>query len=187
MLLFKRLTALFFLISFAYLGFSISACRSSKTAKYSSDGKRYYIAFFIGEEGVQYFLKPITFTNALTGDKLLADFTFRYKNIIKDSAIVNFSIKSLSPIKPVDSLNIETTSFKVSSKSVGFIFGDKLKKGFNTRHTVKIAVADLKKLFNNADWNFVIHSKNTVHKYRPSKQSSKAIESIKNSVFVLLD
>lgn len=183
--LFKN-TSFLLIISVCFL-VTLSACKSSKNVKTSSDGKPYYIAFFIGEEGVQYFLKPITFINGLTGDKLIVDFTFRYKNEVKDSATVNFSIKSPTPIKPVDSLYVETPSFKIVSKAVGYIFGDKLKKGFNTRHTLKIAVADLKLLFNDASWNIVIYSKNSVHKYQPTKPGSKAMVSLKNSVFVLID
>ena len=50
-------------------------------------GKKLFETFYAGEQGSQYFIKPLVLKNA-TKEKLTIDFSFRYKTEVKDSAIV---------------------------------------------------------------------------------------------------
>src|SRR5690606_7037547 len=75
---------------FCMLLLLLSSCFSVKPGT-SRSARNLYQNFFIGEEGSQYFIKPIAFEND-EKEKLQLDITFRYKDEVKDSATVNFSI-----------------------------------------------------------------------------------------------
>jgi hypothetical protein len=67
-------------------------------------GKNYFETFYAGEEGTQYFIKPILFANENSSEEFIFDLTFRYKNEVLDSVILNISINSSKMYKNNDSL-----------------------------------------------------------------------------------
>jgi len=168
------------LLSFLFYG-----CLSVKPTTTKS-GKNYFETFYVGEAGTQYFIKPLLFENNESNKDLFVDITFRYKKEIKDSAILNFSIKSPTLYKSIDSLAISNRIMDIKSDNVDFLFSEKTKKGFVSRFTTKIALDGVKEMFNNDEWDFTLYNKNQTVKYASNKKTNKAINTLKDKVFILM-
>lgn len=165
--------------------FLLTGCLSVKPST-SKSGKKYYEMFYAGEGGSQYHIKPLLFTNDSPSEDLLVDITFRYKNAIKDSAIVNFTIKSPVIYKSIDSLKLTNNATEVKNESVALLYNESGNKAFISRFTTKIALEDTKELFDNDDWHFVIYTKNEANKYRPQRKTEKAINTLRDKVFIIM-
>jgi len=168
------------------LGFLLilSACLSIKPGAVKA-GKKLYETFFVGEEGTQYFIKPLIFTNN-TKERLTLDITFRYKNQFKDSALVNISFFSKEVFKNVDSLKITNDSVVVVLKNMKFLFAERSsKKEFNSRFSTKGNMADINKLFNNADWKIFLFKQKSLSKYETPKYTKKKIDKLRFAIFML--
>lgn len=161
------------------------SCLSVKPSTTKS-GKNYFETFYVGAEGSQYFIKPFFLKNEDTKEELVIDITFRYKNEIKDSATVNFSIISNNIYKSVDSLKISNKLIVITNSNVDLLFNTKTKKGFKSRFTSEIALDEINKLFNNYDWTFSIYSSNQVLTFKPNKRTEKIITILRDKVFILM-
>lgn len=159
-------------------------CFSVKPSSTKS-GKKYFETFYVGDEGTQYFIKPISFKSEKSNEDAVLDFTFRYKSEIKDSAIVNFSIKSALIYKSIDSLKISNKNMEVKSDKIKLIFNEK-KSSFISRFSTKLSVKEVKDLFNNNEWVLVLYSRSQTEKFSPHRKATKAISVLSDKVFILM-
>ena len=175
---FKWLSSILLLLMF-------SGCLSIKPSTTKS-GKNYFETFYVGEEGIQYFIKPILFKDEKSKEDLILDITFRYKNEIKDSAIVNFSIKSTIIYKTIDSLKLSNKDIEIKSENIVLLFNEKNKTGFTSRHSTKFGLKEIKELFNNDAWEVTVYNQNKTAKYEPHRKAVRAINAFREKVFVLM-
>lgn len=173
-------------IVFCFLIITFSACFSVKQST-SRSGKKFYETFFVGDEGNQYFLKPVFLENNKSKEKIAIDFTFRYKDEVKDSGIINFSVYSPSLYSVIDSINFKNEIILIKSNKVTTLYKEKNNKGFHTRLTTKIPMMELNKIFSNNNWELNIYNKSTGGAtFIPTKKSKKIIKNLYNNVFIIM-
>jgi hypothetical protein len=178
-------TSQFKFVSFILISLTFSGCLSIKPSTTKS-GKNYFETFFVGEEGTQYFIKPILFKDEKSNEDLILDITFRYRNEIKDSAIVNISIKSSIIYKTIDSLKLSNKIIEIKSNKIELLFNEKNKTGFTSRYSTKFSLKEIKEMFNNDAWEVIIYNQNKISKYKPHRKTIKAISTVRDRVFVLM-
>ncbi len=176
----KKLLLLLFLIPILY-----NSCSSVKPTTTKS-GKSYFETFYVGTEGTQYFIKPLSLKNNKTKETLLMDMTFRYKDQIKDSSIVNFSIKSPKLYKSADSLEITTKTTHIKADKVKLLFNEKSGDDFISRFTAKIPLRKIKEMFDRDDWTFTLHHPTQIKVYETDKKTAKSIAALRKKVFILM-
>lgn len=164
---------------------AFSSCLSIKPSTTKS-GKNYFETFFVGDEGTQYFIKPILFIDEKSNENLILDITFRYRNEIKDSAIVNFSVKSSIIYKTIDSLKLSNKDIKIESDQLVLLFNEKSKTGFTSRYSTRFSLKEIKEMFNNDAWEMIIYNQNKITTYKPHRKTIKAINKVRDRVFVLM-
>jgi len=164
--------------------FSLTGCLSIKPGGKKS-GKSYFETFYVGEGGTQYFIKPIVFSSIKKSEKINFDFTFKYKNEVKDSANVNFSILSNNMFKNIDSLTFKNTTHNFVIKDFKLLFNERNSKLFDSRFSTKISLKDLNKMFNSADWVIDVFKENVHYTYTTEKRTKKVIEKLQDKIFVL--
>ena len=173
------------LVSFILLLLIFNGCLLIKPTTTKS-GKNYFETFFVGEEGTQYFIKPILLKNKKSNEDLLLDITFRYRNEIKDSAIVNFSIKSSVIYKTIDSLKLSNNDIAIKSNKVELLFNEKNKTVYISRYSTKFSLKEINELFTNDAWVVVIYSQNKITTYKPQRKTIRAINTVREKVFDLM-
>lgn len=162
-----------------------SSCLSIKPSTTKS-GKKYFETFYVGEEGTQYFIKPILFKDIKQNEVLILDITFRFKNEIKDSAIVNFSIKSSTLYKNIDSLKISNIDSEIKSVNINLLFNEKYKTEFISRFSTKFSLKEIKYIFSNNSWKVTTYNQNKAGRYEPVRKTINTITAVKEKVFVLM-
>ena len=160
---------------------SLSGCASLKQANMKSSNNLFE-TFYVGEDGTQYFIKPLVFSNPQNKEKLHVDFTFRYKNEVKDSVTVNLSLLSLDIVKRIDSLSFSNTTHKVISKNIKLLFNEKRNKLFHSRFSTNISLIEINKMFESDDWKIIIHNVGT---YTSNKRTEKTIKRLRDEIFIL--
>lgn len=173
------------LISLIFLLLIFSGCLSIKPSTNKS-GKKYFETFFVGEDGTQYFIKPFLFKDEKSNEELLLDITFRYKNEIKDSAIVNFSINSSAIYKNIDNFKLSNSEIVIKSNNIELLFNEKSKTGFISRYSTKFSLVEIKEMFNRDTWKAVIVNQNKITIYKPHKKAIKVINALRDNVFILM-
>lgn len=162
----------------------LSGCLSMKPATTKSN-KNLFETFFVGENGTQYFIKPLAFINSQSKDEINVDFTFRYKNEIKDSVTVNFSLLSPNILKNIDSLAFSNTNHKIVSTNVELLFNEKANKLFKSRFSTKVSLLDFNKMFKNNNWKIITHDLENHSTYTSDKRTKKAIKKLQDEIFIL--
>jgi len=158
-----------------------SGCMGIKSGATKS-GASLYDTFFAGDAGTQYFINPLSFVGS-NNDDLLIDFTFRYKDQVKDSVICNFSITSNEKLKKIDSAMLTGKDTNVKCENIALLFNDKKGDQFISRFSSRLLFADFNKLFNTTNFNVKVD--NTV--YEHSSKTQKSIETLRKKLFVLFD
>lgn len=179
----KKLRIIFFF--FILMPLIFTGCFAVKSSSTKS-AKNYFETFFVGEEGTQYFINPILFKEKKTNDDLILDLTFRYRNELKDSAIVNFSIKSPIIYKTIDSLIISNHDTSIESNKLELLFNEKNNTGFTSRYSTRISLSELKQMFNHDSWELIIYNQSKMNKYIPNKKTVKAINALRDNVFIIM-
>lgn len=172
-------------VSLILISIICSGCLSIKPTSTKS-GKKYFETFFVGEEGTQYFIRPILFKDEKSNEDLFLDITFRYKNEIKDSATINFSIKSSTIYKTIDSLKLSNKYNKTESDKIVLLFNEKNKAEFTSRYSTKFSLKEIKEMFNDDAWEMIIYNEKKITSYKPHKKSIRTINAVKDRVFVLM-
>lgn len=178
-------TSQFKFVSFILILLMLSGCLSIKPSTTKS-GKNYFETFFVGEEGTQYFIKPILFKDEISNEDLILDITFRYRNEIKDSVTVNFSIKSSIIYKTIDSLKLSNKDIEIGSDQLVLLFNEKSKTGFTSRYSTRFSLNEIKEMFNNDAWEMIIYNQNKITTYKPHRKTIRAINIVRDRVFVLM-
>lgn len=160
-----------------------SSCFSVKPGATKSGGKLYE-TFFVGEEGTQYFIKPLKFTNEHS-EFLKLDITCRYKTEIKDSAIVNISFLSNELFKSIDSLKIYNGEHATLINELNLLFAERSKDMYSIRFSTKVNLADIKILFSRNDWGLIPYRNGESSLYTPQKATKKKIDKLNYEVFEL--
>lgn len=185
MIRYYKNTLNFELVAFILLLLICTGCLSIKPSTTKS-GKNYFETFYVGEEGTQYFIKPTLFKDEKSNEDLVLDITFRYRNEIKDSAIVNFSIKSSMIYKTIDSLKLSNKDIAIKSDKVELLFNEKNKTGFTSRYSTKFGLNEIKEMFTNDAWEVNIYNQNKITTFKPHRKTIKAINTVREKVFVLM-
>ncbi len=152
----------------------------------TKSGKKLYETFFVGEEGTQYFIKPLTFYNN-SNEELKIDLTFRDKSKTKDITTINLSFISKSVFKEIDSIIINNNnSSSISSKNIKHLFSERSKEQYKNRFSSNTRLSDIKELFKDNDWTISIYKKDILEKFTVSKSSKKNIPKLNYEIFELL-
>lgn len=146
--------------------------------------KTLYEEFFVGEEGTQYFIKPLVFISD-NSESIELDITFRYKNEIKDSAIINFSLYREDALKNIDSIKILNSKSLVLFENVSLLFISKEKDQIKYRFTTSCLFKDIYTFFSNPQWEINVFFNGQKSTYIPPKKTVKKINSLNNNIFVL--
>ncbi len=173
------------IISLLFVIIFMNSCLSMKP-KGTKSGKKLFETFFVGKQGTQYFIKPLIFENNKNNGKMHIDFTFRYKDKIQDSAVVNFSVIGDNIYKTIDKLKFSNNFANVETKKIKLLFNEKKKSSFVSRFSTLISVSDLYNLFKNNDWTITVENNNSHSIYKADKKSQKAITKLQEKVFVLM-
>ena len=164
----------------------LSGCMSIKPGATKS-AKKYYETFYVGEEGTQYFIKPLSFNNEDSNEKFLLDITFRYKKVVKDSSKLNFSIKSSQQLfKSIDSLKISNDHHDILSDDIDLLFNEKKNDEFLSRFNTQIPLKNTHQLFDNNNWKFTIYSEKDKLNFKPTNKTQKAIKALRDDVFSIM-
>ena len=160
---------------------TISSCLGMKPGGGSS-GKKLYETFFVGEEGTQYFIKPLLFCNKLK-EELKFDITFRYKSEIKDSAIINITLISKEIVKNIDSLQITSNTNVTTIKEAKYMFCERNKETYICRFSTKVKLSDVEKLFDNNSWNIILYKQSGSNEFTTPNSTKKSIGKINYEIF----
>ncbi len=171
-------------ITLSLITILLSSCSGIKVGGQKS-AKNLFESFSVGDQGTQYFIKPLDFEKIEGKGDLVLDVLFRQKLEMKDSATVNFTIEDLEIVKNVEWIQFVNASDTIKSTTVNFMFNEKPKKGFTSRFTTKIPLVATAKLFKNNDWNATLHFNDAERVYVPTRRSKKKIEAINNKLFIL--
>jgi hypothetical protein len=161
----------------------MSSCLSIKPGDVKS-GNNLYETFFVGNEGTQYFIKPLTFIDG-NKNRLILDFTFRYKDKIKDSVVINMSFLDSEIYRNIDSLKMTNNSVSIVLKDIKCLFADRSQKEFNSRFSTKGSLVDITKLFEQNDWLLIAYKRNDLCKYKTSKNTGEKINKLRYGIFML--
>lgn len=149
-----------------------------------NSGKKLVETFYVGSEGTQYFIKPLTF-NDDNKNQLILDVTFRYKDKIKDSASVNISLINTEIYRSIDSLKISNDSVTVVFDNLQFLFAERAAKKMNSRFSTKCELVDIYNLFDKNNWKMIVYQqKNSTIYYSPNDTKNK-INKLKYGIFML--
>jgi hypothetical protein len=153
----------------------------------TKSGGKLFETFFVGEQGTQYYIKPIVLTSPMNED-MRVDFTFRHNNEIKeaDSSFINFTLIARKNVKNIDSLTFSSGGNLITIKNAKHLFSEKQKDYFLSRFTASGPLKSVSKSFDNADWKITTYTSGEVRLFTPSKKSRKKIAEIKDQVFSLL-
>lgn len=163
----------------------LSGCLAVKPAGVKS-AANLFETFYVGEEGTQYFIKPLSFYNIENKEEIYIDFTFRFKSEVKDSVMANMSIQSLNLFKSIEGFSISNSASQLLTTDIHLLFNEKKGKFFISRFTTKFSLHDLNELFNDLTWSILITSNQLNNTYIPTKKTKKALKRLQDKVFVLL-
>jgi len=162
----------------------LCSCVSVKPSTTKS-GKKYFETFYV-ENGTQYFIKPLALSGLGSDGDLLMDFTFRDGQSSTKTAILNLSIYRDEKVASIDSLLIYSESSHFSATTPKLLFHERSKKGFVSRYTAGIGSSDITTLFEGDDWKILIYSQGNPLEYSATKETKKAIATLDEDLFALL-
>jgi hypothetical protein len=143
--------------------------------------------FFVGEDGTQFFIKPILFKNKISKTEFKIDFTFRYKDQVKDSVITNFSLISNITLKKINSLTIHSKSNSITGENIKLLYNDKIKNNlFVSRFSIKLPLSEIIGLFKSAEWDILIKTEDLKLTFESKNKSFKIINTIYDHLFLTM-
>ena len=150
-----------------------------------SSNKKYFEAFFVGTDGIQYFIKPLTCVS--NEHEVQLDIVIRIKNSFnnKDSATINYTILSKFNNSEINQSILWIQKDTIRLNAVNFMFKEKTKNGFSSRYTSKIANTDLKKCFTENQPIFLNTNSQKLIEIKLDKRSKKAIQKINQEIMSL--
>lgn len=179
----KLLLLVVFALSFSVL---FTSCLSIKPGGVKS-GKRYYETFFVGEEGTQYFIKPIELEAEDGTSTLEMDFSFRYKNNLQDSVIVKFSLLRDTVIRRIEGLQIQAGQEVSAVEKITFLFSEKKKNHFVNRFEGRLPLGELDQRFEQHEWTIRVEDQAGQTTYNATKRTQRILRLLDENVFVLFE
>jgi len=114
----------FLLLSLLLVSLSITfnSCLGVRPAA-SGGSKKYFESYYAGDEGNQYFIKPLALVSEYKEAKATLDISFRSKESLQGTAQVNFSVYMPEAIHSLKSvyLYVNNTEFELSD--IKLLFG----------------------------------------------------------------
>ena len=162
----------------------LCSCMSVKPST-SKSGKNYFETFYV-ENGTQYFIKPLALSGLGSDGDVLMDFTFRDGQPPTKTAILNLSIHQDEKVASIDSLLIQSESSLVSTTTPKLLFYERSKNGFVSRFTAGMEQSDITTVFEGNDWKVLIYSQGISLEYSATKETKKAIATLDEDLFALL-
>ncbi len=172
-----------YLLIFVFAILLLQSCLGIKPGSIKS-GKKLFETFYVGDEGTQYFIKPL-YLIANDKSEMYIDFTFRYKNEVKDSAIVTFSIVDKIMYKNIESINAKNATLKFIINKPYLLFVEKSGKDFKSRYSFKISLKELLSFYSNENWIIEIENTGIKKEFYTSKKTKKKILKLNEIVFSL--
>lgn len=163
---------------------SIHSCIGLKPATSSSSGKLLE-TFFTGENGTQYFIKPLLLKND-NKEFVLLDITFRHRDVIADSALIRLSIYSYELLKNFAVIKFGNGSSQFSINQTELMFTERTKHHLHSRFSLKMPLQDLRKLFTQSNWQITITLDQQELQFRASSKTKRKISELNYSVFSIL-
>ncbi|MFN2429135.1 MAG: hypothetical protein ABR574_03885 [Cryomorphaceae bacterium] len=154
----------------------------------SSSGKAsrgLFTSFFVGEDGTQYFIKPLEFAGNEKNAEMHIDFTLRYRDNVSGESRLNSSIYTTDLIKEVDSIRFSNSSFSVTTQKAELMFNQRKSQNIESRHEVYLELADLKALFGTPDWEISVHYGGKERVFKAEKRTRKKISALNHDIFEL--
>lgn len=173
-------SSVFLLNTLSTLLVFIIGCSAAQSAK------GLYETFYIGNDGLQYFIHPLTFNGISDNDnELKIDLTCKYKTVIKDSSIVNISLISAKNIRSIDSIIIRSDSCSVLLNDLNIMYTERNGESFISRFTTKSPLRGIKQLFDKSDWLFIVYAQNQSFKYITPANTQEKIDALNYNIFML--
>jgi len=143
---------------------------------------KYIETFYTGNEGVQYFIKPLEFERINSDESLLVDYTFRFLDTIKGNVTVNFTIVSNKFFKQLDNIEFEIVNNKFKYKTVNLLFNENIKGKWHSRFTTGIPLSDFVKISNDI---YFITINDIDLKFSPTKKTQNTLKYLKDNLLVI--
>jgi hypothetical protein len=166
-----------------------SGCMGVKPGKTGGKPGTHVESFYVGDEGMQYYIKPIPLHASEKGNKttLVSDFSFRYRPETQPMVTMNFSIFSDHPIKKLDSLHWHSNLGKITITQIALMFIEKDKEGFHQRFTLQLPLSDVIRLLQDECTITIRHQQESIPFYTRKKKTQKVIRSLHKNLFVLME
>jgi hypothetical protein len=164
-------------------------CMGIKPGKTGGKPGKHVESFYVGDEGMQYYIKPVSFHTSEKGNKstLVPDFSFRYRPETQSMVTMNFSIFSNRAIKKLDSLHWNSHHGKTTITLIELMFIEKDKKGFHQRFTLQLPLSDVIRLLHVESTITMSHHLENMAFYARKKKTQKVIRSLHKNLFVLME
>jgi hypothetical protein len=163
------------------MSMSLVSCLGIKPGGVKGAGKLYE-SFYVGEEGVQYYIKPIKSKGE--NFKIAYDFTFRYKDEVKDSTTLNLSVYTNDIIRSLSTIQFKNSKKVLTISDIDRIFSKRDGKGFVSRFSMKCETKDVKSLFEDDEWEIIIKEEEVRSwSLKNSKSNQKSIRKIDFNIF----
>lgn len=148
--------------------------------------RKKYISQFVGDEGIQYFIKPITF-KADNNNTLVADFTFRHgEENLNDTVMLNYTVRTDSKMTKLKDFCICFDNKEIAATSTTTLYKEK-DKDFVTRYSSVFQYKQLREAYKNQTFSLKTITTDGEVEYKPTTKSSKLIQGLDESIFQLLD
>lgn len=162
----------------------LTSCMSIKPGTEKS-AKKLYETFFVGEEGTQYFIKPLSLESTDKNSSVNIDFTFRYKTTDTTVVTVNFEIFDKELIKTIDRFKIQCADKTIECIDNKLLFNERKKNAYVSRYSTTIKLSDLKSIMKNGDWTVSLFENKKSRTYISTRKTKSSIYKLNNDLFVL--
>lgn len=140
--------------------------------------------FSVGEQGTQYYINRLEFEDK-DGNESTIDFTFRYKDQIKDSCITNISIWVEDLMKDPESVTFKNSNVNYTHSQLDLMFAEKDDDDFHSRFTMNIPMTTINDLFKDNNWTITFKKGNRNLTYTPTSSAKEKISILNNDLFVI--
>ena len=112
-------------------------------------GGRLFRSFYLGPEGVQFFIRPLKLSSRFPKSRMLADWTFRVGRLAKkdDLSRMNFTIKDVFFFKTPDSLVLLAGGKSYVVRDLEVLFTERSRRFYRVRLAATIPVDILRLWF----------------------------------------
>lgn len=152
----------------------------------TKSGKKYFETFYVGSEGTQYYIKPMEFEAGDTDEEMKMDFTFRYRDVLSDTAIVHFSVYGPEIIRSVESITVLAAGEELKAEDVELMFNETTKDGFRSRFECFMPLAGVERLFRYPEWTVVLCEEDPCREFEATGKTKKIIPELDEHLFILM-